>query len=69
MFRLTIYDDDNKKAVDEFQDEDEFREVVEDALNDIETESIKSFTVSRISKKTYQKPFWAPDDTHILLEK
>lgn len=57
MFRLTIYDD--EKAVDEFE-KDELRDAVESALRDLEIGSIRSFTASRISKKTYhhEKPFW-----------
>ena len=57
MYRLTIYEGD-EKTVDEFADEDELREAVEDALNDIEKKAIKTFSVSWISGKTYTKPFW-----------
>ena len=64
MYRLTItvhrplsYEGD-EKTVDEYSDEDELREAVEDALNDIEKKAIKTFSVSWISGKTYTKPFW-----------
>ena len=57
MYRLTIYEG-NEKTVDEFDDEDELREAVESALNDIEKKVIKTFSVSWISAKTYTKPFW-----------
>ena len=57
MYRLTIYEGD-EKTVDEFADEDELREAIEDALNDIEKKAIKTFSVSWISGKTYTKPFW-----------
>ena len=57
MYRLTIYEGD-EKTIDEYSDEDELREAVEDALNDIEKKAIKTFTVSWISNKTYTKPFW-----------
>jgi len=56
MYRLTIYGD--EKNVDEFEDEDDLREAVENALNDIEKKAIKTFSVSWISGKTYTKPFW-----------
>jgi len=56
MYRLTIYGD--EKDVDEFDDENELREVVDAALNDIESKAIKIFSVSWISAKTYTKPFW-----------
>jgi hypothetical protein len=58
MFRLTIYQSDGEKIVDEFGDEDDLREAVDAALNDIERKAIKTFSVSWISGKTYQKPFW-----------
>mgnify|MGYP006309388177 FL=1 len=57
MYRLTIHQRD-EKSVDEFGDEDELRDAVESALNDIEHKRIKTFSVSWISGKTYQKPFW-----------
>ena len=57
MYRLTIYEGD-EKTIDEYSDEDELREAVEDALNDIEKKAIKTFSVSWISGKTYTKPFW-----------
>ena len=57
MYRLTIYQRD-EKSVDEFGDEDELRDAVDSALNDIEHKRIKTFSVSWISGKTYQKPFW-----------
>ena len=57
MYRLTIYEGD-EKTVDEYSDEDELREAVEYALNDIEKKAIKTFSVSWISAKTYTKPFW-----------
>jgi hypothetical protein len=48
------------KTVNEFADEDEMREAVDAALNDIEAKVIKTFSVSWISKNTYtpDKPFW-----------
>lgn len=57
MYRLTIYEGD-KKSVDEFKDEDDLRESVDLALNDIEHKRIKTFSVSWISGRTYEKPFW-----------
>ena len=57
MYRLTIYQGD-QKTVNEISDEDELREAVESALNDIENKAIKTFTVSWINQGTYQKPFW-----------
>lgn len=57
MYRLTIYQRD-EKSVDEIEDEDELREAVESALNDVEHKRIKTFSVSWISEKRYQKPFW-----------
>jgi len=57
MYRLTIYEG-NEKTVDEFDDEDDLREAVESALNDVEKKVIKTFSVSWISAKTYTKPFW-----------
>lgn len=58
MYRLTIYLNDGEKTVDEFEDEDELRENVESSVNDLENREIKSFVVSRVSGKTYEKPFW-----------
>ncbi len=57
MYRLTIYEGD-EKTIDEYSDEDELREAVEDALNDIEKKAIKTFSVSWISGKTYTIPVW-----------
>ena len=57
MYRITIYKGE-KKDVDEVKDEDVLRELVEAALNDIERKAIKTFSVSWISKKNYEKPFW-----------
>ena len=58
MYRMTVYDNQGDKAVDEIEDNDELRDQVEAALTDIEEHEIKSFTVSRISGKSYEKPFW-----------
>jgi len=58
MYRLTIYERD-EKTTDEFDDEDDMREAVDIALNDLEKKSIKTFSVSWISEGgSYQKPFW-----------
>ena len=57
MYRLTIYEM-NEKTVEEFEDEDDLREAVDVALNDIEKKAIKTFSVSWIGAKTYTKPFW-----------
>jgi len=48
----------NEKTVEEFEDEDDLREAVDVALNDIEKKAIKTFSVSWIGAKTYTKPFW-----------
>lgn len=58
MYRITIYENNGKKSVDEFEDEDDLRDQVDNALNDIENKNIKTFSVSWISKNTYNKPFW-----------
>jgi len=58
IYRMTVYDRQGDKAVDEFEDEDELRDEVEAAMIDIERREIKSFTVSRVTSKTYEKPFW-----------
>ena len=58
MYRLTYYELNNNKFADEYDDEDELREAVESALNDIEKKAIKTFSVSWLSTKTYTKPFW-----------
>jgi hypothetical protein len=58
MYRLTVYMNDGEKTVDEFEDEDELREQVESSVNDLENREIKSFVVSRVSGKSYEKPFW-----------
>ena len=57
LYRMTIYEH-GDKTVDEFTDEDELREVVDGAMNDIEQKAIKTFSVSWISKQTHEKPFW-----------
>jgi hypothetical protein len=58
IYRMTIYDNQGDKAVDEIEDNDELRDQVEAALTDIEKREIKSFAVSRVSRKNYEKPFW-----------
>jgi len=60
MYRLTIYEQGSEKTIDEFEDEDELRGAVDTALNDIESKSIKTFSVSWLSKSTYtpETPFW-----------
>jgi hypothetical protein len=62
MYRLTIYANDGEKTVDEFEDEDELREQVESSVNDLENREIKSFVVSRVSGRTYEKPFWEKEN-------
>lgn len=57
MYRITIYEVE-QKTVDEMEDEDELRSAVDSALNDIEGKHINSFTVSRISKNNYSRPWW-----------
>ena len=59
MYRITYYDfSTNTKTVEEFNDEDDMRETVDMCLNDIENKAIRAFTVSTISGKVYEKPFW-----------
>lgn len=58
MYRVTIYDYQSGKTVDETNDEDELREYVESALDDLENKNIKSFVTSRVNEGTYTKPFW-----------
>ena len=59
MYRITIYNNDNEKEVNEMKDEDRMREIVNQCTDDIEAEHIKSFVVSRVvSRSFYQKPFW-----------
>jgi len=58
MYRLTIWDNQGDKSVDDIEDEDELRDSIESSVNDLENREIKSFVVSRVSGKTYQKPFW-----------
>jgi hypothetical protein len=56
MYRITTYNQ-NDKMVDEV--EDELREVVDAALDDLERKAIKTFSVSWISSgRAYEKPFW-----------
>ena len=59
MYRMTMYDLIGK-TVCEYNDEDEMREAVDAALNDIEAKVIKTFSVSWLSKNTYtpDRPFW-----------
>jgi len=57
LYRLTIYEN-NEKSIDEFEDEDDLREAVETALDDIERKAIKTFSVSWLSEGIYRKPFW-----------
>ena len=60
LYRLTIYDNGANKSVEEFDDEDDLRDRIDDALNDIEKKAIKTFSVSWISESRYptSKPFW-----------
>lgn len=59
MFRLTIYENDGEKTVDEFGEIDDLRITVDNAVDDIERKTIKTFSVSWISEKPFrEKPFW-----------
>ena len=60
MYRLTIYENDGEKTVDECSDEDDLKDMVDMAMNDIEQKAIKTFSVSWISEKRFipEKPFW-----------
>jgi len=40
------------------EDNDELRDAIETATCDLENREIKSFVASRISGKSYEKPFW-----------
>ena len=57
MYRITMYQQD-EKFVNEVEDEDELRDAVTAALDDIEQKQIKTFSVSWLSDKTYKKGFW-----------
>ncbi len=59
MYRLTIYENDGEKTVDEYPQDDIglLRSVIGDAMNDLENRAITSFVVSRVSKGSYKKPF------------
>jgi len=57
-FRITIYEYQKDKEVDEFDNQEEFAEMLEYAIKDLLHGNIKAFSASRLSKKTYQKPFW-----------
>ena len=60
MYRITIYKNDGEKTVDEFEDEDIMRDIIDNAINDIERKSIKTFSVSWLSTNRFtpEKPFW-----------
>jgi hypothetical protein len=58
MYRLTTYMPNGEKTVDEMEDNDELRDAIETATCDLENREIKSFVASRISGKSYEKPFW-----------
>jgi len=58
MYRITIYNNDNEKEVNEMKDEDRAREIITQCTDDVEAGRIKSFVVSRIVPSFYQKPFW-----------
>jgi hypothetical protein len=55
---MTIIANDGDKFVDEFEDEEELRDAIDTATNDLEARDIRSFVVFRSSGKTYEKPFW-----------
>ena len=57
MYRMTIYQQD-EKFVSEIDDEDELRDAVASAVDDIEQKQIKTFSVSWLSANTHTKPFW-----------
>ena len=59
MYRLTIYKQNHKDVV-EYKDEDELKDAVDGALNDIENKAIKTFSVSWLSDSTFvtDKPYW-----------
>jgi len=58
MYRVTTYDNDGNKTVDEIEDVDELREYIDLVRADIEDREIKTFSVSWLSGKTYKEPFW-----------
>lgn len=58
MYRITIYQQD-EKFVNELEDEDELRDAVTAALDDVEQKQIKTFSVSWLSEKPHRsKGFW-----------
>jgi len=58
MYRITFYQQD-LKFVSEIDDEDELRDAVASAVDDIEQKQIKTFAVSWISNKSRpEKGFW-----------
>ncbi len=61
MYRTTVYIK-GEKTIDEHENEDDMREEVDSLLNDLEKGSINSFTVSRISRGTYHKPWWEKEE-------
>ncbi len=66
MYRITIYPrrNRNEKRVSEFRDEDELRDAVDGAINDIENKTIKTFMVSWLSDSTFtpDTPFWEKEE-------
>ena len=58
MYRITFYQQD-LKFVSEIDDEDELRDAVASAVDDIEQKQIKTFSVSWISNKSRpEKGLW-----------
>jgi hypothetical protein len=58
MYRITIYDNDGTKTVDEMNDEDELRSRIDDCKDDIENKIIKTFSVSWLSSYRHQEKWW-----------
>ncbi|RLC88839.1 MAG: hypothetical protein DRJ03_00960 [Chloroflexi bacterium] len=58
MYKLTIYEGDNK-SVEDIQDEDELRERIDNCLDDLEARNIKTVIISWVSQRfPPEKPFW-----------
>ena len=51
LYRITIYTADNEKDVFEMDDEDEFYDLVQDCLRDLEKGEITSFVISKRKRK------------------
>lgn len=57
-YRVTVYNHNGEKDIEEISDEDSMRDAVDQYLNEVESGKIRTFMVSRINKVTAKSNWW-----------